>query len=183
MFPPNSVIIDYAYSEQNPLRHGEFEVYEDYDELEEDGDMYNYEYGNNDFNDNDNDNDFNNDNVEINQRAIALFDFAPENDNEVALTEGQIILISYRHGQGWLVAEDPETGENGLVPEEYVEILNDEKTETPKPFLPEIFQSNIGHNETLEETESEWVDTDEEEQEHQVAELLDNLNDISLEKL
>ncbi|ODV79727.1 uncharacterized protein CANTADRAFT_35391, partial [Suhomyces tanzawaensis NRRL Y-17324] len=54
------------------------------------------------------------------RKAIALFDFTPENDNEVGLTAGQLIWISYRHGQGWLVAEDPESGENGLVPEEYV---------------------------------------------------------------
>ncbi|KAK7203111.1 hypothetical protein BZA70DRAFT_283898 [Myxozyma melibiosi] len=60
---------------------------------------------------------------EIHGRAIALFDFVPENDNEVALREGQIIWISYRHGQGWLVAQDPATGESGLVPEEYVEII------------------------------------------------------------
>ncbi|KAK9316718.1 hypothetical protein V1524DRAFT_475276 [Lipomyces starkeyi] len=60
---------------------------------------------------------------EIHGRAVALFDFEPENDNEVALKEGQEIWISYRHGQGWLVAQDPGTGESGLVPEEYVEII------------------------------------------------------------
>ncbi|KAK9381527.1 uncharacterized protein V2V93DRAFT_367193 [Kockiozyma suomiensis] len=60
---------------------------------------------------------------EIHGRALALFDFVPENDNEVPLKEGQIIWISYRHGQGWLVAQDPATGESGLVPEEYVEII------------------------------------------------------------
>ncbi|KAK9372598.1 uncharacterized protein V1513DRAFT_384424 [Lipomyces chichibuensis] len=60
---------------------------------------------------------------EIHGRAVALFDFEPENDNEVALKEGQEIWISYRHGQGWLVAQDPATGESGLVPEEYVEII------------------------------------------------------------
>ncbi|KAK9461452.1 uncharacterized protein V1516DRAFT_675986 [Lipomyces oligophaga] len=60
---------------------------------------------------------------EIHGRAVALFDFIPENDNEVALKEGQTIWISYRHGQGWLVAQDPTTGESGLVPEEYVEII------------------------------------------------------------
>ncbi|KAK9349954.1 hypothetical protein V1505DRAFT_327869 [Lipomyces doorenjongii] len=60
---------------------------------------------------------------EIHGRAVALFDFEPENDNEVALKEGQEIWISYRHGQGWLVAQDPATGETGLVPEEYVEII------------------------------------------------------------
>lgn len=60
---------------------------------------------------------------EIHGRAVALFDFIPENDNEAPLKEGQIIWVSYRHGQGWLVAEDPETGETGLVPEEYVQLI------------------------------------------------------------
>jgi hypothetical protein len=36
-----------------------------------------------------------------------------------------VILVSYRHGQGWLVAQDPKTGESGLVPEEYVRLLRD----------------------------------------------------------
>lgn len=60
---------------------------------------------------------------EIHGRAVALFDFTPENENEAPLKEGQIIWVSYRHGQGWLVAEDPSTGETGLVPEEYVQML------------------------------------------------------------
>ena len=53
---------------------------------------------------------------EIHGRAVALFDFIPENENEAPLKEGQVIWVSYRHGQGWLVAEDPRTGETGLVP-------------------------------------------------------------------
>lgn len=61
---------------------------------------------------------------EIHGRAVALFDFIPENENEAPLKEGQVIWVSYRHGQGWLVAEDPRTGETGLVPEEYVQIIN-----------------------------------------------------------
>jgi hypothetical protein len=62
---------------------------------------------------------------EMHGRAVALFDFARENDNELPLIEGQFILVSYRHGQGWLVAQDPKTGESGLVPEEYVRLLKD----------------------------------------------------------
>ncbi|KAK7702496.1 HOG (high osmolarity glycerol) pathway protein [Botryosphaeria dothidea] len=62
---------------------------------------------------------------EMHGKAVALFDFERENDNELPLTEGQIILVSYRHGQGWLVAQDPRTGESGLVPEEYVRLLRD----------------------------------------------------------
>ena len=62
---------------------------------------------------------------EMHGKALALFDFESEHQNELALKEGQIILVSYRHGQGWLVAEDPRTGESGLVPEEFVRLLRD----------------------------------------------------------
>jgi SH3 domain len=62
---------------------------------------------------------------EMHGKAVALFDFAREHENELPLREGQIILVSYRHGQGWLVAEDPKTGESGLVPEEFVRLVRD----------------------------------------------------------
>lgn len=62
---------------------------------------------------------------EMHGKAVALFDFARENENELPLTEGQIVWVSYRHGQGWLVAEDPKTRDAGLVPEEYVRLLRD----------------------------------------------------------
>ena len=59
---------------------------------------------------------------EMHGKAIALFDFKSENENELALREGQVLWVSYRHGQGWLVAKDPATGEDGLVPEAYVRL-------------------------------------------------------------
>lgn len=62
---------------------------------------------------------------EMNGKAVALFDFTREHENELPLVEGQVIFVSYRHGQGWLVAEDPKTGESGLVPEEFVRLLRD----------------------------------------------------------
>lgn len=62
---------------------------------------------------------------EMHGKAVALFDFTREHENELPLTEGQVILVSYRHGQGWLVAEDPRTGESGLVPEEFVRLVRD----------------------------------------------------------
>ncbi|KAL1958370.1 hypothetical protein VTO42DRAFT_4471 [Malbranchea cinnamomea] len=62
---------------------------------------------------------------EMHGKAVALFDFEREHENELPLKEGQIILVSYRHGQGWLVAEDPRTGESGLVPEEFVRLVRD----------------------------------------------------------
>jgi hypothetical protein len=62
---------------------------------------------------------------EMHGKAVALFDFHRENENELPLVEGQVIWVSYRHGHGWLVAEDPKTQESGLVPEEYVRLLRD----------------------------------------------------------
>lgn len=62
---------------------------------------------------------------EFHGKAVALFDFERENENELPLVEGQIVWVSYRHGQGWLVAEDPKTQESGLVPEEYIRLLRD----------------------------------------------------------
>lgn len=62
---------------------------------------------------------------EMHGKAVALFDFQRENENELPLVEGQVIWVSYRHGHGWLVAEDPKTQESGLVPEEYVRLLRD----------------------------------------------------------
>lgn len=59
---------------------------------------------------------------EMHGKAIALFDFESENDNELPLIEGQVLWVSYRHGEGWLVAKDPATGEDGLVPEAYVRL-------------------------------------------------------------
>ncbi|KAL2257364.1 hypothetical protein VTK26DRAFT_277 [Humicola hyalothermophila] len=62
---------------------------------------------------------------EMHGKAVALFDFERENESELPLVEGQIIWVSYRYGQGWLVAEDPKTNESGLVPEAYVRLLRD----------------------------------------------------------
>jgi SH3 domain-containing protein len=62
---------------------------------------------------------------EMHGRAVALFDFEAENENELTMREGMIVHISFRHGQGWLVAQHPKTGESGLVPEEYVRLLRD----------------------------------------------------------
>lgn len=62
---------------------------------------------------------------EMHGKAVALFDFTREHENELPLAEGQVIFVSYRHGQGWLVAEDPRSGESGLVPEEFVRLVRD----------------------------------------------------------
>ena len=62
---------------------------------------------------------------EMHGKAVALFDFESENNNELPLKEGQVLWVSYRHGEGWLVAKDPSTGEDGLVPEAFVRLERD----------------------------------------------------------
>lgn len=89
-----------------------------------------------------------------------------------------MIWILYRHGQGWLVAEEPESGENGLVPEEYVEILPDEDVEDePRPFMPKLLRNIDG-------SESEWEDTDEDEEERKSDglehDVQDKLADVTI---
>lgn len=118
-------IKDFAYDESNPLHHGYFE-----EDLEQDV--------NNDNNDDDEthtDGDdlykrqsvvLPNDYV-VNQWAVAIYDFVPENENELDLKENDIVFISYKHGQGWLVAENEARTKTGLVPEEFVSYLQPEE--------------------------------------------------------
>ncbi|KAI5970218.1 NBP2 [Candida margitis] len=146
-----------ATSDRRSRHHGTSN-YRTYDEYDYEGELEEEE---------DDDDEYEKD--EINCEARAIFDFQPENDNEIGLIEGQLIWISYRHGQGWLVAEDPETGENGLVPEEYVELIglldmrNDVEEDVAKPFLPEILRNNEPEASGVRAgSDDEWVDTDEE---------------------
>lgn len=84
---------------------------------------------------------------DIYARAMALFDFSPENENEIELLEGQVVWVSYRHGQGWLVAENLETGATGLIPEEYVQFIPDGES----PYREEGFEEEAEVQEPLVE--------------------------------
>jgi hypothetical protein len=175
---PTSSVRDFAYSDSHPLHKGAQPLLDSEDIDDGLQDFEHRDLGSDSSNGRDDDESLvgTYSSEEINRKAVALFDFVPENDNEVALKEGQLIWISYRHGQGWLVAEDPETGENGLVPEEYVEVWTEEDGDAvvthhsgdgrgkvgiddddePKRFLP-----NILH---YEHEEEEWVDTEDEDE-------------------
>ncbi|PNS20831.1 hypothetical protein CAC42_2762 [Sphaceloma murrayae] len=91
--------------------------------------------------------------------SLALYDFSPENDNELALREGQIIQVGYRHGQGWLVAMNLETGEQGLVPEEYVRLLRDIESWGDGDGLEGVEEGEdegeVTHGKAMVETEGE----------------------------
>ncbi|ODV98020.1 hypothetical protein PACTADRAFT_31433 [Pachysolen tannophilus NRRL Y-2460] len=161
------------------------------------GSSFEQDYDNDDDEDEDDGNDDDNyDNYDdiLNKKAVALYSFDPENDNELKLTENQIVIINYKYGQGWLVAHDPETGDTGLIPEEYVEFIGDADDDLgeeyeedgihgehggagitkssnriedeARPFLPEILQDDI-----VDGNESDWVDEEEEEEEEEEKEI------------
>lgn len=157
--PEGTIIRDYAYPESHPLHTSNYPTSQrsllsstdesDLDEYDSDDYIDEEAFAP----------------EEINRKAVALFEFEPENDNEFALKEGQEIWISYRHGQGWLVAEDLVLGESGLVPEGYVDIctsgeesLTKPQEEVAEPFVPKLLQ-----NYKNAEDDSEWEDVDSDE--------------------
>lgn len=172
---------DYAYDRSNPLHYGYLQG--------EEGDYYGEEdMMGDDGEDVDGDQDKRQSIILpkdylINQLAVALYDFEPENDNELGLNEGDVVFISYRHGQGWLVAENQERTKTGLVPEDFVTYLDDNKddeegTETARPFYLTHFitqginsavgiqtQEDVGGNDGDHEDDGEWEDVDHLEEE------------------
>lgn len=93
--------------------------------------------------------------------AVALYEFTPENSNELPLVPDQLLIINYECGDGWLVAHDPSTGQTGLVPSEYIRILEIDPTEEDydaeaysefaedakdaQRFMPEILADDSNH--------------------------------------
>ncbi|CUS24083.1 LAQU0S13e02894g1_1 [Lachancea quebecensis] len=105
----------------------------------------------------------------VNRRAVALYDFIPENDNELELREGDVLFIGYRHGQGWLVAENEERTRTGLVPEEYVSLTepgddddddNESGEERPRPFYLTHMIAQSMNNSRGDENDEDWEDID-----------------------
>lgn len=168
-YPATTSICDFAYDEDHPLRQGHFV------RRSKSWDSSDSDYSDS-FPPHESFENLSSELRAMNLRAVALFDFTPENDNEIQLIEGQSVWISYRHGQGWLVAEDPETGKNGLVPEEYVDFVveDEDVNDDPRPFMPEILRLLDEHR------EDEWEDLEEEEKNDSPLDQLD-LNDKDID--
>ncbi len=54
--------------------------------------------------------------------AYALYDFTAENESELNLKQGQPIYIQTKKWDGWLLVDDM-MGQSGLVPENYVQLM------------------------------------------------------------
>ena len=74
-------IKDYAYDESNPLHFGYFE--------EDEEDQSNLRLANTK-------SVLLPDEYVVNRKAVAIYPFAPENDNELELKEGDVVYISYK---------------------------------------------------------------------------------------
>ncbi|CAR28871.1 ZYRO0F13882p [Zygosaccharomyces rouxii] len=124
-------IKDFAYEPSDPLYHGYTEDFEGL-ELEPETDISDVPYKEEAEHDDDQRYENRRQSIVlptdyvINRLAVALYDFEPENDNELELQEGDVVFISYRHGQGWLVAENQNRTKTGLVPEEFVTYANED---------------------------------------------------------
>jgi hypothetical protein len=116
---------------------------------------------------------------EINGQAVALFDFTPENDNEIALRTGQVIWINYRYGQGWLVAEDG-NGDIGLIPEEYVQLERQRQEDDDFTEPKQMFEGLMEHESDWED-EGEVLSTDEESSER-TNEVIDTIPEDEVPK-
>lgn len=175
---------DFAYDQSNPLHHGYLQGAEDY-------------YDEDDMCDGDEDSDdqdkrqsiiLPNDYL-INQLAVALYDFEPENDNELGLKEGDVVFISYRHGQGWLVAENQERTKTGLVPEDFVTYVEDsddgeETAETARPFyLTQFITQGMNSATGADEQESARNYDDGDHEEDDEWEDVDHLEEAIADKL
>ncbi|KAJ2841896.1 HOG (high osmolarity glycerol) pathway protein [Coemansia brasiliensis] len=55
-------------------------------------------------------------------RALALYNFEAENPTELAFSENDILYITYKQCDGWLVGY--KDNQVGLIPENYVQLLN-----------------------------------------------------------
>ena len=91
--------------------------------------------------------------------SLALYNFNPENANELRLVEGQEIMVSYRHGQGWLVASDPRTGEQGLVPEAYVRLIAEMPNYDPETGQFVDMEDEVEDDVESPEAENGWDGT------------------------
>lgn len=166
-------IKDFAYDTSSPLHYGYFEEGEEKDEEQNQAESH---YVHEDDYDNEDEDGINEaakrqsfimpNNYIVNQRAIALYNFEPENDNELGLQEGDVVFISYKHGQGWLVAEDEKRTHTGLVPEEFVSYLEEddeyEQEDKARPFYLTQFISQSIYKESMTNKgdDSEWEDID-----------------------
>ena len=57
--------------------------------------------------------------------ARALFDFNASKNDEMTLVAGQRITVGQCEDVNWWYAEDPESGQSGYVPRNYVEVIGD----------------------------------------------------------
>lgn len=164
-------IKDFAYEESNPLHYGYYE--DDLDETEDATDVDGGYIGDESFESNTTANNsadsdrrqsilLSNDYI-VNKRAVALYDFEPENDNELGFKKGDIVFISYRHGQGWLVAENQAKTKTGLVPEEFVSFIEptevelEEDNNTARPFyLTRLISKSVQTSQGSQSSGDEW---------------------------
>lgn len=173
-------IKDYAYEDSNPLHYGYFDGDNEEDEMVSDSSNMDDGY-------------IKRQSITlpddyiVNQRAVALYDFEPENDNELKLTEGDLVFISYKHGQGWLVAENESRSKTGLVPEEFVTYIQpedgeEEKDDTARPFyLTHLITQSVNpenNNNDIDDDDDDDGDDDDDDEWEDIDDVAEVETDV-----
>ncbi|KAJ3345683.1 hypothetical protein HDU91_007268, partial [Kappamyces sp. JEL0680] len=70
------------------------------------------------------------------KQAKVLFDFDAENENELTIRVGDIVDITEEIDAGWWVGTIQGTGQSGMFPSNYTEVLKTEVVIPAKPRLP-----------------------------------------------
>ncbi|CAG8440329.1 7601_t:CDS:2 [Ambispora gerdemannii] len=112
-------IRDFAFPHEDPRHWGQETLYDDEDNNEsEQADQYEYDEDLDEYNDG-----------FTNRRARALYDFQTDDESELSFAEGDILVIKYQQSKDWFFAElsadDNPKKASGLVPENYLKLLED----------------------------------------------------------
>ncbi|KAJ2721881.1 HOG (high osmolarity glycerol) pathway protein [Coemansia sp. Benny D115] len=115
----DAVVRDFAYAKDDPRYDGHYKEIQAEDDWEESDPWESFESGGpSDIAD---DSAISGANT-ILGKARALYEFEAENPTELSFAENDILYITYKQCDGWLVGY--KDNQVGLIPENYVELLN-----------------------------------------------------------
>jgi hypothetical protein len=57
-------------------------------------------------------------------KARAIYSYEAAAEDEISFNEGDTLVDCEQVDEGWMIGRNPATGEQGLLPSNYVEILN-----------------------------------------------------------
>ncbi|PVU92206.1 hypothetical protein BB559_003810 [Furculomyces boomerangus] len=110
-------IYDFAYNSEDPRHKGIFPSHETNHDVEQESLQSSADTENAD----DDDLETKDPENKIIGKARALYDFAAESEYELGFSQGDILILTKKQGEGWVIGYKGD--DVGLVPENYVELI------------------------------------------------------------